>query len=162
MLVWYLKHCCSSGTLLEDRLMSKAPSSGVQDQQKPCWGAGRVIGSRHLFLPHLSTPCVVISLPLGCTGASFPWRLLGVALPCVTLLVRGGNHSRAEQEVIRGSVCLWCPPPMGEHLHLGRVRAFKLLAGLYLSCRLDSLCWRKPGRWGGFSCPSISQEAASH
>lgn len=160
MLVWCLRYCCSSGALLEDRLMSKAPSSAVQGQQQPCWGAGRVMGSGHPFLPHLSTPCVALfNCHWGALGAPFPGGCLVVLFP-VSLSQRGKSQQGGAGD--DNLSCLWCPPPTGQHLHLGRVRAFKLLAGLYLSCRLDSLCWRKPGRWGGFSCPSISQEAASH
>lgn len=74
MLVWRLNHCCSSGTFLEDGLMSKTPSSAVQGQQQPCRGAGRVLGSGHPVLPHLSTPRVALfhSLPGVPWGGPFP------------------------------------------------------------------------------------------
>lgn len=104
MLVWCLRYCCSSGALLEDRLMSKAPSSAVQGQQQPCWGAGRVMGSGHPFLPHLSTPCVAL---FNCHWGALRDPSLWAAWWCSSLchLVRGGNHSREEQEMIISAAC---------------------------------------------------------
>lgn len=100
------------------------------------------------------------------TAIGVHWGLLslGAAWWCSSLCHFVSQRGKSQQRGAGGDnlSCLWCPSPTGQHLHLGRVRAFKLLAGLYLSCWLDSSCWRKPGRRGGFSCPSISQEAASH